>query len=92
MVKEVNPSVAPRQILCADIWPKDKLDKPHMDAYKRVEDDGIIQIRKIVYDKAHGLVSMEYMSQIPHQWALDHLKKALFRRPDRQLKLNIADL
>lgn len=92
MVKEVDPSVAPRQILCADIWPKDKLDKQHMDAYKRVEDDGIIQIRKIVYDKSHGLVSMEYMSQIPHQWVKDHLRKALFRKPEHQLKLNVDSL
>lgn len=89
MIIEVNPNEAPYSILCADFWPRKSLDKLHMDAYKKVENDGIIRVKRVIFIKKLDRVVVEYMSQIPAEWVKDHLRKALVKPASRQLKLNV---
>ena len=74
-------------ILCADIWPRRKLDSSRMQAYKTVEATGIIRITKVTYSRPEQKVVVEYLSSVPQEWAREELKKAVIIPEDRQLAM-----
>lgn len=78
----------PPSIVCCDMWPPGRLTKVKMDAYKRLIDEGMIRIRRVVYHKVTGITVVDYWSQLPHDWTLDHLKKlAALLDPGQQMRL-----
>lgn len=61
-------------IVCCDLWPRDTLTQPKLDAYKRLIDMGDIRIRRVVHHKATGYTTVEYWSNLPHAWTLNKLR------------------
>lgn len=59
----------------ADVWKREKLDSVRMAAYREMESSNQIWIDKVSFNKAAGLVVIEYRSAIPHEWILDELKR-----------------
>lgn len=75
-------------IVCCDLWQRGTLTQVKMAAYKRLIDDGMIRIRRVVHYKATGITVVDYWSQLPHAWTLQHLKRiAELLDPGQQMKL-----
>ena len=60
-------------IPCCDLWFPGTLTPPKLAAYKRAAAQGNIWIRRVVYHKQTGYVTVEYMAGIPHDWMLEQL-------------------
>ncbi len=65
----------PPTIRCCDLWPPGTLTADKLGAYKRMIDRGDIRIRRVVTHRHSGHVTVEYWSNLPHAWTLDHLKE-----------------
>lgn len=75
-------------IVCCDMWPPGRLTQVKLDAYKRLIDEGMIRIRRVVYHKATGITVVDYWSQLPHAWTLTRLKEtAALLDPGQQIRL-----
>lgn len=74
-------------IACCDLWNPCTLTRPKMEAYKRAIRAGMIRIRRVVYHKPTGYVTVEYWSQLPHAWTLDHLRAYAALNQGEQLRL-----
>ena len=67
----------------ADVWKREALDSVRMGAYREMEAANQIWIDKVSYNKAEGLVVVEYRSAVPHEWILDELKKMIESVPPK---------
>lgn len=83
---EVNEGVP--SIVCCDLWPRDTLTPVKMAAYRKLITDGLIRIRRVVYHKGSGYITIDYRSQLPHQWTLNRLREtAATLDPGTQVRL-----
>ena len=63
-------------IPCRDYWPNG-IPEEKLAIYKGLIDDGLIANQRVIYNKKTGSVIVEYDSQIPHEWILDHARTAV---------------
>lgn len=66
---------ADRGVRCCDMWPLAKVRESAMAAYKRLEEQGTIQIHYPL-KAVNGRLEIVYDAQVPHEWMLDALRKA----------------
>lgn len=75
MITEVDPNRIEPSIICADTWPRQKLDAVRMNAYRELEKAGMIRIQRVRYSHSVQLVAVEYLSTVPIEWARDLLRE-----------------
>lgn len=61
-------------IPCCDVWTKNTLTPEKMHAYRVLNDQNEIRMGECIYSKAAGIVTVTYMSGLPHEWILQRLK------------------
>jgi len=66
----------PCDIPCRDYWPHGIPDEK-LAIYKQLISAGLIANQRVIYNKKTGSVIVEYDSQIPHEWILDHARQAV---------------
>ena len=74
-------------IPCVDLWPPGTLTDAKRAAYKQLINKGDIRIRKVVYHKGSGHVTVDYLSNIPHEWTLEQLRKHVPMPAGQQLRM-----
>ncbi|MBQ7844986.1 MAG: hypothetical protein IJ392_02415 [Clostridia bacterium] len=77
----------PPFIPCVDLWPPGTLTDVKRAAYKQLIDKGDIRIRKTVYHKDSGYITVDYLSNIPHEWTLEQLRKYAAQSQGQQIRL-----
>ena len=92
--KKIDPPLPPLPgtkvkpfMFYADVWRREKFDKNRMAAYKVMENEKQIEVLKITYSKADGMVVIEYRSAMPHEWVIEELKKRLPNIDPQQLAI-----
>ena len=61
----------------ADVWWRNHLDQTRMSAYKQLEQERQLEIKKVTYNKTEDRVVIEYLTTVPHEWILEELKKRI---------------
>ncbi len=74
MISEADLNTIAPSILCADTWPREKLDSLRMATYKELEKAGLIRIQRVRYCRSSHLVAIEYLSTVPIRWARDQMR------------------
>ena len=70
----MQPVSPPCIIACCDLWPPGRLSPLKLAAYKRLINDGVIRIRRVVHHPRTGFTVVDYLSQLPHAWTLSLLR------------------
>lgn len=79
ILSNINMELAPLQFSWVDCWPRNKLDKVRMSAYKAFDNSGTIKIHKLIYSKAEQMVSVVFSSAIPVEWFHQELAEEVKR-------------
>lgn len=69
MMQQPDPSIP-----CLDVW-SDGLPEYARRAYDEMLKAGEIKIKKVTLKKSNGTVIVEYLSNAPHEWTLNALRK-----------------
>lgn len=62
-------------ITCADLWPEGRFPREKMEVYKRLQERGEIRIQKVIYHRCQHLVTVMYLSTLPHSFVLESMRK-----------------
>jgi len=75
-------------IVCCDLWPPGALTEDKRNAYRAAAGNGEIRVRRVVYHKTSGYITVEYWSALPHAWTLDRLRQlAALHAPGQQTRM-----
>ena len=61
-------------MLYRDTW-KRHIPNEKLSAYKQLIDDGKIHVNQVVYERSTGITTVEYDSEMPHEWVIEELKR-----------------
>ena len=74
-------------IKCVDYWPE-QIPPEKFRAYKLLIQAGLIIKHHVIHSRDAGTTTVEYYSNIPHEWILEELKKASAQATCEQLKID----
>jgi len=80
----------PPFIPCVDLWPPGTLTDAKRAAYKQLINKGDIKIRKTVYHKGSGYITVDYLSNLPHEWTLGRLRELTMLDQGQQIRMEDA--
>ncbi|MBE5775283.1 MAG: hypothetical protein E7337_15380 [Clostridiales bacterium] len=80
----------PPFIPCVDLWPPGTLTDAKRAAYKQLINKGDIKIRKTVYHKGSGYITVDYLSNLPHEWTLGRLRELAMLDQGQQIRMEDA--
>ncbi len=78
----------PPAIACCDLWNPGTLTAVKRDTYRRAVEGGLIRIRRVVYHRPTGYVTVEYWSRLPHAWTLQQLREYTLLDQGEQLRMD----